>query len=469
MYRFAFPLQETQVEPTSPASVSLCAYTHRPWYLPGEVVRLQVSVEACATPAHSRQMAHSSLVPPPEFNYFCANGDCDDHSDAVVLVRTLIAVGAGTCSVDSQLFPDNLLDLPTANRSCKGRDAYTLFSTPAWTLGTDVILGSKQCRAFSCVFKLPQCLPSSFDGGAASLTYSVSLSARWNPVRANVFLHDSVTELSVPITVFSSTAVFAPTFVSAAFPLSEDDPIVQGNFDVTATPYPGAPTSAISAPLEDVLVPGQAQVRPSNHSWLQACMASHDAVSTQKTIQRLHVPLGNRGVGVTVRLASSTVVLGAGVIGSMECDGGGPTGSTAPLPIVAHLCVEMLECCYQDSLRPGAAVNLVPVEGMKGIVRISSKTVATESFVLLDSPKASFSLSICPPAASVTVLTDVVCVLWRLRLEFVWATQENLTKIRQGDRPQLDVGAENVQAVIPLVVVPPPTTTRNRCGILCRV
>lgn len=465
------------------AKLQLSGWTHRQFYLPGEVVRVQVHVECIRSPDATKKDLYVPLEASSRHDYFSVD-DAPETSrrEADAHVATVQAAVGCHCrsnpaalSYDWGKVPLELSPSPAhGQRPPSGvvhdlggpSETHELFSTRWWTVAEGVNLRSRQCRAYTFAFRLPESLPPTFFLRESAAWTELCIAAKWQPVTKTAKASEAAmqTRLVLPLLLYNPASVISHYCFTAQFPLAQEYPLARRDFEFTATPLPPVPSSSVSAPLDDSLYPGDSSAQGLGSSFQDCCVARQNELAEMREPLVMAIPVGCHPAALEVNLVSSIVSIGGCIRGSLvdrTSSAGGPGGDAAPVLVSAVGLLELLDCCPSPALSD--KVPFSGVRGIDGVAQLHKFVTSAQEWILLDSPTTAFAFPLPAAEAQPTVLSDVGIALWQLRVKVQWTTAAHLARSReQGTGATLTMCVGGPEFVIPITVTPPRVPERPR-------
>lgn len=477
--------------------LNLTACTHHQWYLPGDVVKVRATF-SCTPKVRQYDSGgivargtEDYLVPlPPLFsgNYFSLDHLEENAEEVDIVIEKILAEACGsvTISLDSIKAIDWPAPAPpkTTDRTPhQQRTHYQIYRSPKWPISEPLSLRRHQCVAVDFSFRLPEGCPPSHDGYTIRFQHLVQLSASWCTTRGTRQLRSPKVKLQLPILVYNSMACLTMLPLLSLFPLAITTAAAGAgySFDFECHTLAPVPSPVHAAPIQDAMDPAASQLRTSLTVRQDAIAAWQERLAKSSDPLTFTVPYGSDdGDLVCIVLQSSTLAIGDVLRGTCTVplwedkrvtknrrDANqnrrerSPSMQPTPVKMIASL--EVLECVTPEWVVSSA--DTTPVEGVDNLVCVSKREVSVAEFVLLDTLSTPFIFAIPSKGFPTSMMTDITCIVWQLRLSFTTMLKKALSASRNSGRAELAPVLKPVELILPLSVVPPQIPCKPRFGL----
>ncbi|CCW59857.1 unnamed protein product [Phytomonas sp. EM1] len=485
----------------------LNARPDRRWYLPGDTVRCEVSIEQYPLNTSTQRHAASSLTAHSNVFSSVYNDFFGESTDYVKWVLDALELRAGGyCRMDPEWFSSDLfrtssnalqrssistsLSLPNhieanpqqsllgmvlsmikrSNTETRLSLEYTLFESPIWTIAQSIPNNPERRLCFSFSLRLPDELPPSFEGTHAKIEYLLSITTKWR-CEGNTW-DDKLATLIVSIRVFCMAAMTSTIFITSIFPLRVDHPLVDENYGFECSPLIQTTTSGnnTAEPLHSTRIVEGGRSRKKPPDWYALKLERQTIKGEPRSLRRFEfTPPNSNREPVQLILHSAKVAVGSSVLGVFSHNILARAdllvaGESRLVPLLAHVSLQFLECGNEYSMWQEKKFEKAYGVDNLGIIRCH--ILAEERLLLLDSPNASFTFHLTVeniPGA--TFFTDIVSAMWHIRVQVVWGIHDNTRNAKvKSDEKTLD--GRVVEAVIPIIVEPPPVPLESRYKLI---
>ncbi|CCW67169.1 unnamed protein product [Phytomonas sp. Hart1] len=477
--------------------IVLSARPHRRWYLPGNILRCEARLEH-ETPRSSVQQPAALRQTGDQYRLFPIQNDSllDFTGDTEWMLDSLKVSVKGYCALDPEWFSAEGLhsntDAPphsSINASPSSvqnpNDApphpsilwrvlsmvnggstdamksslslqYPLFESPVWTIAQSIPLNPGKHLSFSFSMSLPDELPPSVSGIHAKIAYLISIIANYHSESPNNHQTNSTTTVEIPIHVFSIAASISPIFIKSIFPLSKNHPLVMNNYSFSFCLSISTPSSC-NTTTEGLNSHQRLESPPSSKEvlyWYNMKSDNEALTAKPRSLSKFNFTPPNRDhAPVQLILHSSKVAIGSSLIGvfnhnGLERENTSLTEEFTLVPLSACVSLESLECGNEYRIRRGKRFK--KAYGLDNLAIIGSHTVCEERLILFDSPSTPFTFHLTTEnISSASFFTDIVSIMWHIRVRVLWGIHNGIDTIKAEN-------SEVVEAVIPIILEPPP-------------
>ncbi|CAM38708.1 conserved hypothetical protein [Leishmania braziliensis MHOM/BR/75/M2904] len=472
-------------------SLTMSAAPHRLWYIAGDMVKVRLSLTCVPEVAPDTQTKMAPLKGAPNNNHFSVDSSAAESHETDVRVGSLRVELVGLVELDTSVMkPINWpaavseKERPGSSHlgSSRSKMVYTLYSTGKQMLREDMQLKRYECAALEFVFRLPEGSPPTFKGRGADYRHDITIFATWYTVRSSSTAKATLPHLckaKVPLTVFNSISTVAQLPLMSLFPLPPDSALVAENFHFQVAPLDTVPTPWRAAPLADVMLPQEAQLRTSLTVRYSAKARMQSSLATQRQPLSLMVPC--LGVNILqVDLHSSCVSLGGYLQGSFTVLGTsqGPSNTTAgpgthrqqdvetPVPVSVSASLELLEYVTPESALVIDNTSMTDTRegGMENFACTYRRVIDHAQFCVVDTPYVPFEFPLPVGLVPASSITDITSFLWQLRVVVMVVSRKTLAQTATPGVSQLGPLLSPVAGIFPLLVMPPSVPSKVRQG-----